>query len=81
MKQQKYFNYFEDNNIQSIELKYIANNISAIIILPKKHINIGDYINELNDKELNTILNSLSSEKVNLQLPKFELNFETSSKV
>ena len=78
MKQQKYFNYFEDNNIQAIELKYIANNISAIIILPKEHINIGNYINDLNDKELNTILNSLSSEKVNLQLPKFELNFETS---
>ena len=78
MKQKQRFKYFENKNIQSIELDYTHKGLSAIIILPKKHIDIREYINNLTDNEIANILNNMSYEKVMLQLPKFEIEFKTS---
>ena len=78
MKQKQRFKYFENKDIQSIELDYIHKGLSAFIILPKKHIDIREYINNLTDDEIANIHNNMSYEKVMLHLPKFEIEFKTS---
>ena len=76
MTQTKNFNYYEDNNVQVVELPYKNDSTSAIVILPKEKINVDTYLESLDDNMLNTILAGLKSKKVRLNLPKFEIEFE-----
>ena len=80
MEMQKQYKYFEDDSIQAISLEYQKDNLSAIIILPKKINNINKYIQKFNYKNFNTILKGLGKEEVILKFPKFELKFESSLK-
>ena len=52
--------------------------MSAIIILPAKGTDINKYIDTLSitNEEYNTIIKGFNYVKVNLQLPKFELEFK-----
>ena len=73
----KNFNYFEDSNLQAIELNFKKESISALIILPSQKLNINEFIDILdkdNDYYL-SIINNLKNVKVNLRLPKFELTY------
>ena len=77
MENTKYFNYFEDTNLQAIELNFKKESISALIILPNKKLNINEFI-EILDKDNEyyySIINNLKNTKVNLRLPKFELTY------
>ena len=69
------FNYYEDKEIQIVELPYTKDSMSAIIILPNKDTNINDFINELDDEKLQKLLKRMYKEIVKLSLPKFELEF------
>ncbi len=81
MIQTEHFKYYKDSKIQAIELRYRKDSMSAIIILPNKDIDINNYIDELTSKdELNTIINKLQSTYIQLELPKFELDFSSSLK-
>jgi len=77
MTQTKNFNYYEDNNVQVVELPYKNDSTSAIVILPKDKIDVDTYLKSLDDNELNTILAGFTSKRVSLSLPKFEIEFET----
>ena len=72
------FYYYEDKKVKAIKLSFIEDFMSAIIILPAKGIDINEYIDTLciSSKEYNKIINGLKYVKVNLKLPKFELEFE-----
>ena len=74
--------YYEDKQIQAVELPYVDDGMSALIILPKETIDINKYILSLNsDKSnINSIIDNLNYVKVDLELPKFELDFYTSLK-
>ena len=67
--------YYEDDNIQMIELPYKDNNLSMIIILPskEKYSSSFDYLN----KEK---IDFSNFKIVKLNLPKFEFEYETSLK-
>ena len=80
MTQTKNFNYYEDNNVQVVELPYKNDSTSAIVILPKDKIDVDTYLKSLDDNELNTILAGFTSKRVSLSLPKFEIEFETKFK-
>ncbi len=80
MTQTKNFNYYEDNNVQVVELPYKNDSTSAIVILPKDKIDVDTYLKSLDDNELNTILAGFTSKRVSLSLPKFEIEFETKLK-
>ena len=71
-------NYYENDFIQSVKLNYETKNdsINAIIILPKENINF--YIKHFNDKNYEEIIDGLKKEKkkVNLFLPKFEVEYK-----
>jgi len=73
----KNYNYFEDSNLQAIELNFKKESISALIILPSQKLNINEFI-EILDKDNDyyySIINNLKNTKVNLRLPKFELTY------
>ena len=77
MSQIEYFNYYEDKKAQIIELKFIKDFMSALIILPTDLIDINSYVSylPLSHDEFPNALKKLKRLKVHLQLPKFEVNF------
>ena len=75
MSQIEHFRYYEDKKVQAIELNFKRDYMSAIIILPAEGVDINKYIDTLSisNDEYNKIVNGLNDAKVDLQLPKFEL--------
>lgn len=73
MYQKNNFNYFEDNNLQILEMDYLGNNLSMLIILPKD--NLESINKELTNENLNSWKKAIKNEKVAVYLPKFK--FET----
>ena len=80
MAKLSYFSYYEDNKIQAIELPYSQDNMTALIILPREDIDINKYATSLDSNQdgLYGIIKKLRNAKVNLEFPKFELEFSTS---
>ena len=78
MSQIDHFNYYEDKKVQAIELNFIDDYMSAIIILPSEDIDINKYIDTLSisNDEYSNIINGLKYSKVHIQLPKFELEMK-----
>ena len=70
------FDYFEDDNIQAIQLNYNKDNLKAFIILPKKEKDINNYIKDLTKEKYEEIIKGLTNIKVALSLPKFEIKYE-----
>ena len=77
MSQINHFRYYEDKKIQAIELSFLLDYMSAIIILPAEGIDINKYIDTLSisSDEYDTIINQLKVVKAHIELPKFELDF------
>lgn len=73
----EYFNYYEDNEMQIVELPYTKDSMSAIIILPKEEIDINDFISELNDEKIQKLEKRMGNQIVELKMPKFELEFSS----
>ena len=82
MTQLTKFRYYEDKQIQAVELPYVDDGMSALIILPREEIDINKYILSLSSDKynINNIIYNLNYVKVDLELPKFELDFYTSLK-
>ena len=76
MNKSNYFDYFEDENVQSVQLNYKEDNLKAIIILPIKEKDINNYIKNFNKEIYENIIKSIYNKKVDLSLPKFEIKFE-----
>ena len=70
------FDYFENQNLQAIQIKYNKDNLKAFIILPKTEKDINNYIKNLTKEKYNKIIKGLKNQKVILSLPKFEMNYE-----
>ena len=77
MTQTQEFMYYQDKEIQAIELPYKNDSMSAIIILPNKDIDINNYVNLLNvnDELVNKVLQGMVTTGVQINLPKFEVEF------
>ena len=75
MKSNEEYNYYEDKELQIIELPYTKDSMSAVIILPNKEIDINDFIEELTDEKLQKLLKRMNPENVDLELPKFKNEF------
>jgi serine protease inhibitor len=70
------FKYFNNSDFQIIELPYGSECFSMNIILPRPEKNIDSLISEFNQENWNQWIDSLSTHGVNLQLPKFTLEYE-----
>ena len=74
----EYFNYYEDREVQIVELPYKDDSMSAIILLPNKDININDFISNLNEEKLQRLIKRMYKSEIELELPKFKLEFGAS---
>ena len=77
MIQVEHFRYYSNSEVQVVELPYMHDFMSAIIILPPENIDINEYIEKklCQESNLNDFINKLEYAKVHLELPKFELEF------
>ena len=82
MNKVEHFSYFKDSNLQAIELNFKKDYMSALILLPNSNVNINDFIGILDkDNEyIYTIIDNLKYSKVNIEMPKFEINYKESLK-
>jgi len=70
------FNYFEDQEIQMVDLPYGKGNFSMTVILPRKSSEIGTLIENLNINQWLNYLDNMDTSTVMLKLPKFKLEYK-----
>ena len=68
------FMYYEDKNVQIIDIPFKKDSVSALIFLPREN-NINDFLADLDDEKINNYIKKMFIENVVLKLPKFELEF------
>lgn len=69
------FNYVQNEKLEMLELPYLGEEISMIIILPKE--NIESIESELKSENIEILVDKMSKIKLgNIQIPKFEFNTE-----
>lgn len=72
MWQQSYFKYYENADLQMLELPYQGDKLAMVIMLPKK--NLTDLESKMNAASFADEIAKFSDEEVNVKLPKFTLN-------
>lgn len=72
------FNYLETEKFQAVELPYGDGKMSMFIFLPKEGSSLQQFISELNIKDLKKWLTDFSSERGELLLPRFKVEYKTS---
>ncbi len=74
MVQDRKFRYMEEDNVQVLELPYVGNALSMIVLLPKRVGGLGDLEASLSTQNLSKWLGRLRETTVQTQLPKFKLS-------
>lgn len=75
MKQKALHKYCSREHLQAIELPYGDGAFCMIILLPKQETDLDVFINQLTMENVNYWLSCLSSDSVNVYLPKFHLEY------
>lgn len=73
MNQTNEFRYFENEQIQMIELPYSHSDYSMIVFLPKAIDGLKMFNESLNLKSFNEYIDSLKTERVKISMPKFKI--------
>jgi serine protease inhibitor len=76
MSQQATFAYYDDSEMQAIDLPYGDRMFSMTVILPRPGTSIDQFAAALTEEQWNTIVSSLDSSKVDLFIPKFKLEYK-----
>ena len=71
------FNFYEDEEVQAIFLKYQKESLSALIILPNKEIDLNEYIQNFENEKFSLIMEKSIEKELNINLPKFEISYES----
>jgi serpin B len=81
MRNQKVnFKYGKGMDSQWIEMPYKSGGFSAIVILPDNGVNPADVVKKLTADNFNDTLKKLKSQKLDVKLPQFKVEFTTSLK-
>ncbi len=78
MNQRDNFRYAEGESFQSLELPYAGDELSMVILLPKKPDGLSDFEKTLTAKSLSDWLAKLGKRKVIVSVPKFKMTSEFS---
>lgn len=73
MGQTKEFNYAENDTLQIIEMPYVGNKLSMVILLPKKIDGLKQVESSLTLDNLNNWLSNLRNREVIVSVPKFKM--------
>jgi serpin B len=76
MKIRGRFDYYEDDDVQIIDLPYGDGYFSMTIFLPKPDVDIDEFTSALDESRWENYLTSLSSDSGTLELPKFKLEYK-----
>lgn len=74
MHQLSYFNYIETSNLQILEMEYLGNDLSMLVILPREN-NLNQIENIFNKENLTEWKKYMTGKEVEVTFPKFK--FET----
>ncbi len=67
------FQYFEEPSLQALELPYKGNSLSMVLFLPRSPDGLAAFESSLTSEKLDGWLAKLSSNRVNLTIPRFRL--------
>jgi serpin B len=73
MFQKKHFNYAEDETMQALELLYAGDDLSMLVLLPRKADGLAALESSLSPASLAKWMQSMSSPEVRVYLPKFKM--------
>jgi len=73
MSQKQEFGYAEDQSLQILELPYIGNDLSMLVMLPKQADGIAELEKNLTVENLRKWTTSLRKREVSVYLPKFKM--------
>ncbi|MGA2070108.1 MAG: serpin family protein [Sedimentisphaerales bacterium] len=76
MYQTEKFGYKEVNNIQVLEMPYVNNDLSMVVLLPKKLDGISELEKDLNNDNLARWIDDLRKRKVQVFFPRFKMTSE-----
>jgi serpin B len=76
MKIRGRFDYYEDDDVQIIDLPYGDGDFSMTIFLPKPGVDIDEFTGALDESRWQNYLTSLNSDSGTLELPKFKLEYK-----
>jgi serpin B len=76
MKIRGRFDYYEDDDVQIIDLPYGDGDFSMTIFLPKPDVDIDEFTGALDESRWENYLTSLNSDSGTLELPKFKLEYK-----
>lgn len=78
MRVKKHFKYgfLEKLDATALELPYKDSDITMLIILPNKKTGLSDLESKLNTIDLSEITRSMYSQEVNVEIPKFKIEFD-----
>uniref|UniRef100_A0A915JNN0 Serpin domain-containing protein n=1 Tax=Romanomermis culicivorax TaxID=13658 RepID=A0A915JNN0_ROMCU len=65
--------YYEDQEVQVLELGYLGSQVSMTIILPKVKNGLKNVLQGMDGRKLSTLVESVSFETVIIELPKFKM--------
>ena len=76
MRQQSYFDYYEDKHIQVVQLPYKGDDLSMLVVLPKLNHKLAmqQLAKSLSATKIKQWRSGLVRQEVNLHLPKFKLD-------
>jgi len=78
MNQTAEFNYLESDCLQALELPYVDEELSLIILLPKDYKGLGELEKILDEENLSEWLGGLHKRKVIVSIPKFKMTSQFS---
>lgn len=76
MNNQTYYSYYEDANIQCVNLPYQCNQLSMFVILPKERLGINNFEANFSLEYFREIRKQSTNNEVILSLPKFKIESE-----
>jgi len=72
------FAYSENERCQALEMPYADSPYSMVVLLPRGHDEIRDFDAWLNGQSLARLLDDMSSDRVQVSLPRFTIRFKIS---
>lgn len=76
MKMRNRFDYYEDDQVQIVDLPYGDGDFSMTIMLPKPRVDLNAFIAKLDEQRWQNYLTSLQSDSGNLNMPKYKLEYK-----
>jgi len=80
MHQVESFGYTDDSDLQAVELPYSGNELSMVVLLPRRMDGCGDLENRLTPALLSEVLARLTPQRVEVLLPSFTLDYSSDLK-